>query len=645
MSTRPAVAPARPEIVSHGLRRRRAGWIERATAADHKSVSMLYLGGAMTFLVVAALELALMRIQLIIPESTAITPETFDRILSVFGPTVVVLFAIPLALALVGYVVPLQIGARGVALPRLGLFSAWLYLSGAAVLYGSFLYRPANAGVLALPPLSTSTFSPTHGVDAWAIGVGLCTVGFTCFAVNMLATVRTMRAPGMAWRRAPIFSWAGAAICWIQLITAPAMAAALVMLMIDRHFSGIFFDPQQGGAPLLYEHLAWLFYTGAYTCVLVLAAGAISEILPTFARKPIFGHRWAAGSIAAIAALGPLAWMQNMYTAPIGKGFSFFAMLMAVALLVPVGMLVVNWVATLWGGALRMRAAPLYAVGAISCLLLGLGGELMYSLVPVGWQLNNTTAAQGSTAFVIVGGGVLGGLAALHYWFPKLTGRMLGESLGRIAFWTILLGLYVFVWPMLLAGLKGQPVDIQRFYDDIGLNTYNLVASIGSFVLLAGIVIAAVNVAVSFRGGRRTGHDPWGGTTLEWFAPSPPPLHNFDAVPDVRSTEPLRDIRDAIRERDELWPERRPRPPVHEPAVVGAGGASEPQSAEEAAGARALPSESVPAAPEAGSEEAGAVPPPGRSTDPGEGGSDAERVSRGGGDDTAGGGDASVSSS
>jgi heme/copper-type cytochrome/quinol oxidase subunit 1 len=643
MSAR-TVSPARPEIVSHGLRRRRAGWIERATDADHKGVSLLYLGGALTFLVVAALELVLMRIQLLVPESTTIQPETFDRILSVFGPTVVVLFAIPLALSLVGYIVPLQLGARGVAFPRLGLLSAWLYLSGAAVLYGSFLYRPANAGILSLPPLSSSTFSPTHGVDAWAIGVGLCAVGFTCFAVNMLATARTMRAPGMAWRRAPIFSWAGAAICWIQLVTAPLMVAALAMLMIDRNFSGIFFDSQHGGAPVLYEHFAWIFYTGAYTCVLLLAAGAISEILPTFARTPIFSHRWATGSIAAIAVLGPLAWMQNMYTAPIATGFAFFAMLMAVGLLVPVGLLVVNWVGTLWGGVLRMRAAPLYAAGAISCLLLGLGGELMYSLVPVGWELNNTTAAQGDTAFVIVGGGVFGGLAALHYWFPKLTGRMLGEAVGRIAFWTIFIGLQAFVWPMLLAGLKGQPVDIQRFYDGLGLNTYNLVASIGSFVLFLGIVIAAVNVAVSFRAGRRTGHDPWAGTTLEWFALSPPPLHNFDAVPDVRSAEPLRDIREAIRERDELWPARRPRPPVAEPVVAGAG-ATEPKSSEQAEGASVLPSESVPGAPESGSEAADAIPPPGRSTDPGEGGSDAERASRA---EDAGGpdeGDTPVSSS
>ena len=427
--TPPTIA-ARPEVVSEGLRRRRPAWVERATSTDHKTVSMLFLGGALSFLVLAALELALTRIQLIVPENTTIIPETFDRIMSTFGATAVVLFAIPLALAFVGYIVPLQLGARGVAFPRLGLMSAWLYLGGAATIYMSYLYRPSSAGTLALPPLSTTTFSPTHGVDAWIVGVGLAVLGFVLFSVNMLTTFRNMRAPGMVWRRAPIFSWAGAAICGVLLVTGAAMLAALVMLMIDRHFSGIFFDSQQGGAPLLYEHLAWIFFTGSYVVVLLFAAGTISEILPTLARKPLFSHRAATRSIAAIAVMGVLAWMQNMYTAPIPDGFNFFAMLMAVGLLVPVGLLIVNWLATIWGGALRLNGASLFAVAAISTISVGLCGELMYSVVPVGWQLNNTTAAQSDTTLVLVGGAVMGGFAALHYWFPKMTGRLMGESHG-----------------------------------------------------------------------------------------------------------------------------------------------------------------------------------------------------------------------
>jgi len=221
----PTVSPARPEIVSEGLRRQRPGWVERATDADHKSVSLMFLAGALSFLVIAAVELAVMRVQLFVPENTMINPETFNRIISVFGATAVVLFAIPLALALVGYIVPLQVGARGIAFPRLNLLAAWLYLAGAATIYGSFLYRPSSGGTLALPPLSSVTYSPTHGVDAWIVGVGLAVLGFVLFAVNMLATVRNMRAPGMAWRRVPIFSWAGTAISGVLLVTGAAMLA------------------------------------------------------------------------------------------------------------------------------------------------------------------------------------------------------------------------------------------------------------------------------------------------------------------------------------------------------------------------------------------------------------------------------------
>ena len=582
----PTLSPARPEVVSEGLRKRRPGWVERATSTDHKSVSLIFLAGALSFLVIAAVELAVMRVQLFVPENTMIDPETFNRILSVFGATTVVLFAIPLALALIGYIVPLQIGARGVAFPRLNLLAAWLYLAGAAAIYGSFLYRPSSAGTLALPPLSTTTYSPTHGVDAWIVGVGLAVLGFVLFAVNMLTTVRNMRAPGMAWRRVPIFSWAGTAISGVLLVTGAAMLAALVMLMIDRHFSGIFFDSQQGGAPLLYEHLAWIFFTGAYVSVVLLAVGTISEILPTFARKPIFSHRVATGSIAAIAVLGVLAWIQNMYTAPIPKGWEFFAMLMAVSLTVPLGLLIVNWVATLWRGALRLSAASLFALGAISTMVIGLAGELTYSVVPVGWQLDNTVAAQADTAFVLVGGAVLGGFAALHYWFPKMTGRMLGEGLARISFGAILAGVHLYAWPMFLAGLKGQPVDIQKFYDGTGVTGFNVVASIGAFVLLIGIVIEVANVAASYRNGTRAGHDPWGGSTLEWFALSPPPPHNFDVVPDVRSNEPLRDIREAIREHGDVWPRTEPPEPApaetpeDEPVAVPAAEESESSDAE-----------------------------------------------------------------
>ncbi len=559
------VAPSHPEIVTEELPRRRPAWVERATSTDHKSVGVLYLGAALSFLALAVVELVLMRVQLIVPENTAIQPQIFDRIMSTFGVTAVVLFAIPLALGLISYVVPLQIGSRGVAFPRLNLLSFWLYVAGAATVYGAFLYRPSEAGVAALPPLSENVFLNTRGVDSWVVGTALAVLGFVCFAINLVVTLHSMRAPGMAWRRVPLFSWAAGVSGYLLLATGPVMVAALTMLFVDRHYGGVFFNAGEGGAPLLYEHLAWFFFTGAYVLVVVFAGGVISEVLPTFARKPLFSHRGAMVCLLAIAVLGPLAWMQNMYTSPIGFSFESFAMLFALALTVPVGLLIFNWIATLWGGTLHPRAAPLYAVAAVSALTIGLAGELAYSVIPVGWQLDDTTAAQGATIAVFAGGAILGGFAALHYWLPKMTGRLMGEGLGKASLAITLLGLYVYALMAFLAGVKAQPVDIYKYFSDAGVDGFNLIASIAAFVAAVGILLELGNAAYSYRHGTRTGHDPWQGATLEWFTLSPPPEHNFDAVPDVRSAEPLHDIRQAIRDRTESW---RPPPPraVREPS-------------------------------------------------------------------------------
>jgi cytochrome c oxidase subunit 1 len=568
-----AVGAARPEVITEAVPRRRQAWIERATSADHKSVGVLYIGAALAFGVAALTALVVMRVQLIVPDNTTMDPEIFNRILSSFAVTGVVLFAIPLALGLISYISPLQAGARGVAFPRLNLLSFWLYVAGGFTIYGSFLWRPSEAGFAALPPLSEPLYSNTHGVDTWIVGTALAVLGFVCFAVNMVATLRTMRAPGMAWRRVPPFTWAANLGSYLLLICGPVMLAALVMLFIDRQYGGVFFDPGYDGAPLLYEHLAWFFFTGAFTFLVIFAAGVISDVLPPFTRKPLFSQRAAMACMLAIAILGPLAWMRNMYTAPIPTAFLVFAMLFAIALTVPIGLLIFNWIATLWGGTLRARAAPLYAISAISAITIGLAGDLAWSLIPVGWQMEHTTAAQGSTIAVVVGAAVLGGFAALHYWMPKVTGRLVGEGLGKCALVAILLGLYAFELMSFFAGVKGQPVDVYKFFGGEGLDGYNLVASIGAFVMAGGILVELGNLAYSYRNGVPSGHDPWAAGTLEWFATSPPPIHNFDVVPDVRSAEPLYDIRRAIRDRTETWrpPARRPTPerPDREPERVG----------------------------------------------------------------------------
>jgi heme/copper-type cytochrome/quinol oxidase subunit 1 len=544
----PTATEARPElVVRDGVAPRRPEWVTRVTSADHKSVAMLYIGGALTFLVLALIQFALMRVQLIVPDSTIIKPEIFARLLSASGATFAVLFCVPLVLGVIGYIVPLQIGARGVALPRLNLLGAWLYIAGGVVLYTSFAYTPGEGGTLGLAPLSDTVFNPGRGVDNWVTGVALATAGFVCFAINLVVTLRNMRAPGLAWRRMPLLSWAAAVIGHLLLFVGPVMLVALAMLTVDRHFDGVFFESGEGGAPLLYQHLVFIFMSGIFAIVVLFAAGVVSEILPTMARKPIFSHRAAAASMVAIGVLTPLAWMQNMYSAPIPEGWGYMAMGFALALIVPVGVLLFVWVSTLWRGTVRLNAPLFYAVAAVSTIAFGLAGELAYSVIPVGWQLDNTTASQADTFYVLAGGAVFGGLAALHYWLPKMTGRWIGEGIANFSLVMMLVGIHAYAISMFLAGLQGQTVDVFEYPGGAGLSALNAIASIAAFAFVIGALLALGNIAHGFRSGRRAGHDPWGGSTLEWFTLSPPPPHNFDAVPDVRSPEPLLDIRDAVR--------------------------------------------------------------------------------------------------
>jgi heme/copper-type cytochrome/quinol oxidase subunit 1 len=540
-----------PELVVDGFPAKpRPRWIELATSADHKDIGRILIGGSLGFLFIALIELLLMRLQLAIPENTFLSPVAFNRMLSDYGATAVFLFAIPLALGLFYYVAPLQIGARGTALPRLGQIGLALWAAGAAVLYAGFLFTPSEAGVNPLAPLTELAFLSNNGVDAWATATGLATLGFVFIAIDLLTTLRNMRAPGMAWRRVPVFAWAAAVCSWLVLFIGPVLLAALTMLMIDRNYDGVFFADGSGGAPLLWQHLSWIFFSGAYMLVLIFAFAAIAEIVTSFAARPLLNRGVTMGSLAAIAVLGTLAWMQNMMTAPIGIGWMYFAMLMSLALIVPFGLIVFNLIATLSDGTLRMRAPLLFAVGAISAISIGLGAEIEHSMVAAAWNLDNTTDATAATHFALVGGAVFGGFAALHYWFPKMTGRTMGETLARFSFWTMAIGIVLAFVPLFLAGAEqGQVIDAYKFFAGGGVDAYNLIASIGTFVLAAGILMTLVNAILSRENGPEAGHDPWHGETLEWFTLSPPEPHNFDVLPDVRSARPMRDVRAAIAHR------------------------------------------------------------------------------------------------
>jgi cytochrome c oxidase subunit 1 len=550
VSDGPAIATQRPELVMEGVPAPRPRWLELATSSDHKDVARIMIGAALSFLVLALVEFLLMRLQLVVPENDLIEPVTFNRLLSAWGATTVVLFAVPLAIGLYTYVVPLQIGARALAFPRLANLGLWLFLAGGAALYVSFVYTPPESGVNALPPLSDDlAFISNNGVDVWITAVGLAVLGMVLQAINLVVTIHRRRAPGLAWRRLPPFAFSGAVCGWLLIVTGPLMLAALTMLEIDRHYDGVFFDAGEGGAPIYFQHLSWIFLSGCYALMVLPAIGAISEILSTFSGKPLPSRGAVAASMVAIAALGSLAWMQNMLTASIPPGWLYMAMAAALGLIVPLGLIFLNWLATLFSGAISLRAPMLFALGAISTLSFGLAGELAQSVIPVSWLLADTAAATAETGYVLVGGPVLAGLAALYYWFPKMTGRTMGESLAKLSLGLIIVGAHLTFIPMFFAGLDGQPVDVYRYYDVGDLELFNLLTTIGAFVLAAGIVASLVNALLGVRGGAPVGHDPWKGETLEWLAPSPPPPHNFDVVPDVRSGEPMRDIRDEIAER------------------------------------------------------------------------------------------------
>jgi cytochrome c oxidase subunit I len=563
----PTIAERRPEVVTREAAPERTGWTALATSADHKLVAKLFLGTSLSFLAIAALAFALTRLHLIVPDSTIFRPDIFSQMSTTAMTAVTVLFGVPFVIGLLGYIVPLQIGARGVALPRLNQIAYWLYAAGVLVFFTSYLYLVPETHLAPQPPMSDENFSPTGGVDAWIGGVGLATAGFVCWAINMVATLGNMRAPGMAWRRAPILATAARVISWILIVVGPAMIAALVMLAIDRRFDGVFFDAGEGGEPLLFSHLSSLYFTGVHAIMVVAAFAVISEIVPTFSRKPLFSHSAVAGSLVAVGVLGTLAWMQNLYASPLAEGFSYFAMLVCLLLVVPVGILYVTWTLTMWDGAVSMKGPLFLALASAVALAVGLGGEMATSVVGVGLLLENTTAAQQDTILVVVGF-ILAAFAALHYWLPKISGRAVADGPAKAAAILILLSAAVYGLAMFFAGLEGQPVNTYRYFEDEGLSTLNLIASIASFFLFIGVMIELANLVRSYTAGRPVGHDPWRGSTLEWFALSPPPPHNFDAVPDVRSTEPLRDIREVIREREATFVPPEPLP-ANAPPEVG----------------------------------------------------------------------------
>jgi cytochrome c oxidase subunit I len=527
----------------HGLKPQPRGWLVWLTTTDHKKIGILYLFATFLFFILGGVEALIMRLQLAQPSGTLVDPETYNGLVTIHGTTMVFLFLVPVLAGFGNYFVPLMIGARDMAFPRLNALSFWLLLLGGLAFYASIFFEPPQAGWTMYPPLSDDAFSPGGGVDAWIFLIHLSGVSSIVGAINFVATIHNMRAPGMSWGRMPLFIWSILVYSYLLIAALPAVAAAVTMLLTDRHFGTAFFDPAGGGDPLLWQHLFWFFGHPEVYIMVLPAFGMVSEILPVFARKPIFGYKAIAASTVAIAFLGLLVWAHHMFTTPTATVVLAFFMLASFTIAVPTGIKIFNWIATLWRGRIVFKT-PLYFAAALPALFVigGISG-VMLAIFPVDWQLHDTYFVVAHFHYVLFGGAVFGLFGGLYYWFPKMSGRLMSESLGKLSFWLMFIGFNMTFLVQHSAGMEGMPRRIYDYSEDLGVTTYNLISTIGAFILGIGVVLTCVNVIISIKKGKRAGNDPWQGNTLEWFTSSPPAANNFDVVPRVRSVEPMKDIR------------------------------------------------------------------------------------------------------
>jgi cytochrome c oxidase subunit I len=536
-------AARRPEIVTRGLRDRPTGWLSWLTTTDHKRIGILYLSSALVFFMLGGVEALLMRAQLSKPNNTLVTPHVYDGLLTMHGTTMIFLFVMPLIAGFGNYVVPLMIGARDMAFPRLNALSFWLFISGAIVLYSSIFFEPPSAGWTMYAPLSETAYIQNNGPDAWILTIHLTGLSTLLGAINFIATIHNMRAPGLSWRRMPLFVWTILTFSYLVVIAIPSIAAGVTMLLFDRHFGTSFFNTAGGGDPLLWQHLFWFFGHPEVYIIVLPAFGMISEILPVFARKPIFGYTAIATATVAIAFLGVLVWAHHMFATPIPTPVMGFFMLSSFAIAVPTGIKIFNWIATLWRGSIVFKTPLLFAAALPGVFVIGGISGVMLAVFPVDWQLTDTYFVVAHMHYVLFGGAVFGFLAGLYYWFPKMSGRLMSETLGQISFWLILIGFNVTFLIQHVLGLDGMPRRIDRYAGTTHWTVDNVISSIGSAILAIGVLITMINLLWSIRHGKKAGNDPWHGNTLEWFVTSPPPENNFDVVPRVRSASPMQDIR------------------------------------------------------------------------------------------------------
>ena len=506
-------------------------WI---TTIDHKRIGILYGVTAFTLFLIGGIEALLMRTQLAKSELEIISPEVYNQLFTMHGTTMIFLAVMPMGAAFFNFVIPLQIGARDVAFPRLNAFSYWTFLAGAIMLNGSWILGGApNAGWFGYAPITGEIYNPGHGIDFWIMSLQILGIASLAAAFNFIVTILNMRAPGMTLMRLPLFTWMTLITSFLLVLAFPVITVALIELMFDRFYGSNFFVPAAGANPILWQHLFWVFGHPEVYILILPAMGIVSEILPTFSKKPLFGYPVVVLSGVIIGFMGWMVWSHHMFTVGLGPVANSVFAITTMLIAVPTGIKIFNWIGTLWKGSLNLNTPMLYALGFIAVFTIGGISGVMHSQAASDAQQQDTYFIVAHIHYVLFGGSIFALIAGIYYWFPKFAGKMYDEKIGKLTFWLIFVGMNLTFFPMHFTGLDGMPRRIYTYYNDMGWDLWNTASTLGAILLAISLLVFIYNIVTSWLNGEPADGDPWDGRTLEWSIASPPPEYNFAEIPTV----------------------------------------------------------------------------------------------------------------